>query len=58
MDYQKRLLKELASGYKNLTAYDFASIWKRSKVDVWYAALQLKVAGKIKISKEGYLSAR
>lgn len=58
MNYEKRLLKELAQGYKHLSASDFASIWKRSKVDVAIAAAELRRKCKIKIGKNGVLSMR
>lgn len=58
MDYQKRLLKFLQDYSGIFTAHDFAVIWKRSQFDVTNAAIQLKLAGRIKIAKDGVLSLR
>lgn len=54
--YEKRLLKELTTGYKHLTADDYASIWKRSASDVRLAAQNLRTLGKIKVAFNGALS--
>lgn len=58
MMYEKRLLKELSNGFAFFTVHDYAYIWKRNRFDVAQAAQSLKISGKIKISKEGFLSLR
>lgn len=64
MNYEKRLLKaitwEFLTNNKGafFTAVDYASMWKRSKVDIEIAAQALLKRGKIKIGKDGVLSLR
>lgn len=57
--YEERLLRALLTASPEtrlFTANDYAMMWKRSKVDVSYAAMQLAIKGYIKIHQDGLIS--
>lgn len=58
MNYEKRLMRVLSDGVYWFTITDYAAMWKRSKLDVEQAAINLKMKRKIKIGKDGVLSMR